>query len=351
MAGDDNETNEKPRKDASALPPRVERALARAREAAKADRARKGGRWLALFPAVVALLLLLLMMPRATLPDAVPLPFADERVLRDVARSDDARAAAAETTRLPADILVVGTAIRGLNGAEARGADDVQMLDARRQLDGALRELARREDVVSDLISLRAVQTRHFLDAVASWEKSGETSEDFIDLAASFVQRASDAGWVSGRRVLLSDTERRVMFKTVWNVLAGFDTKPALAVTLDEQRALFAFYIRHPHPAESSRFALEADRRAATTPEACARVNRDHHRQSELWLADKLKKLGDIDPTYPVGYALGVAYYHAGRFELSADAFTTFIGAHPDGPYTLRARNHLKALLSASGPF
>lgn len=349
MAADDKETTPTPKPaKASGLPPRVERALSRARAVAKADRERKGGRWLALFPVSVGALLLLLMMPRATAPDAVPLPRIDERVLVSVARADDRRAASAEAERLPSDVLAVGTAIRALNGAEARGVDELGVIDARRQLDGALRDLGlRKDDVVPDLIALRALQTRLFLDALARWERTGETSPDFVDLAGSFVLRAGDAGWVRpDRTVILTENERRVMFKTVWNVLAGVDANPKLAITLDEQRALYAFYIAHPRPPESRRLSLEAERRSATTPDACATFKLEHRRQAELWLVDKIKKLGAIDPTYPTAYALGVAYYRAGRFDLSAEAFTTFIGQSPDGPYALRAKNHLKAALS-----
>ena len=348
MAADDREKSTKP--PAKALPPSVERALARAREAAKADRERKGGRWLAIIPTTIGIVLLLLMMPRATAPESVPLPRANERVLADIARADDARAASAEVERLPSDILAVGTALRALNGAEARGADEAEMFAARQHLDGTLRDVARRPAVTEELVSLRAVQLRHFLDAIARWESTGETSDDFVDLAAAFVQRAADAGWTEGRRVLLSDTERRVMFKTVWNVLTALDSTPEAAVTLDEQRALYALYIRRPHPPESRRLALEAQRREAHTAELCARANTEQRRQSELWRADKIKKLGAIDPTYPTEYALGVAYYRAGRFEQSVDAFTAYLGRSPDGPYALRAKNHLKAAL-AGGVF
>jgi hypothetical protein len=289
------------------------------------------------------------MMPRATAPEAIPLPQMNEHVLADIARADDRRAGDAEKVRLPSDVLAVGSGIRALNGAEARGLDEAGIADARRQLDGALRDLGRRQDAAPDLIALRALQTRHFLDALAHWERTGETSDDFIDLAASFVQRVGDAGWLSGRRAILGDSERRVMFKTVWNVLAGVDANAALAVTLDEQRALYTFYLQHPRPPESRRLALEAERQSATTPDACTRANVQQRRQMELWRVDKIKRLGAIDPTYPTSYALGVAYWRAGRFDLSADAFAAFIHQHPDGPYALRARNHLKAALTAGG--
>lgn len=351
MAGDDNETKGSG-DDTSSLPRtpvQPARALARIREAAEADRKRKGGRFLALVPVTIGVLVLLLVMPRATPPGDIPVPNIDTRVLREVTRSDDLRAAAAESTRLPAGVVEVGTALRALSGAEARGADELARIDARRRLDTALRDLGGREEATADLISLRALQTRRFLDALSAWEGTGERSEDFEDLAASFVVRADAAGWITnGRHLVLDEAERRVMFKTFWNLLAGADARPALALTTDEERALYAFYIKHPHPPESSRLALETDRRLATSPEACARVNRESARQSALWLADKLKRLGEIDPTYPMAYGVGVAYYRAGRSELASEAFAAFIKAHPDGAYALRARNHLKALLSPS---
>jgi hypothetical protein len=349
VSADDKETTKAKRAGAPVVAPRALRALARAREAAKADHERKGGRWLAVFPVTVAALLLLLMMPRATTPESVPLPRMNEQALAEIARADDSRARDAETVRLGSDVLAVGSAVRALNGAEAREVDEPAVFDARRELDAALRDLARRKDAAPDLVVLRALQTRRFLDAVSRWEATGETSEDFIDLAAAFVQRAGDAGWLDGRRVILDDTERRVMFKTVWNVLTGLEAHPELAMTLDEQRALYAFYIEHPRPPESRRLTLESQRLAATTPEACARANQEQARQAELWRADKIKRLGAIDPSYPTAYALGVAYYRAGRFDLSADAFAAFIGQHADGPYALRAKNHLKAALAANG--
>ena len=40
----------------------------------------------------------------------------------------------------------------------------------------------------------------------------------------------------------------------------------------------------------------------------------------------------------------------SGRYDASAEAFRAWLDKHPDGPYSLRARNHLKAALAAYGP-
>lgn len=331
------------------IPARVKQAVESARAAARADRERKAGRWLAALPVAVAALLLFLMMPRATAPDAVPLPRVDERVLVRIARADDARAATAEQERLPTDVLAVGGALREFNAVEARGGDEVERIDARRRIDGAVRDLARRTGIEDDLLALRAVQLRHFLDALARWERSGEESEELTRLSGAFLDRARDAGWVADGRVLLTEAQRRVAFKAVWNALVSVESNPRFALGLDEQRALYVLYIEHPHPPDSSRAGLVSQRRSATTKEACASANAEERRQTELWRADKIRRLGGIDPDYPTSYALGVAYYRAGRYDLSAEAFTAFMSEHPSGPYALRAQNHLKAALVAAG--
>jgi hypothetical protein len=151
--------------------------------------------------------------------------------------------------------------------------------------------------------------------------------------------------------VLLSPTQRRVAFKLVWGSVLGLDRRPQFVPTLDEQREMYAFYIQHPHPAEPQRTAIARDLASATAPEACAQARTELAQKSALWLAEKLKKLGAMDPTYPTEYALGVVYYQAGRFDQSAESFGSFLHSHPDGAYALLAKNHLKAAVSAHQRF
>jgi len=336
---------------AKVLPPRVEKALAAARAAAIADRKRKGGRWLAIVPLAVAAIFLALMMPRATPPDGIPLPDIDMRTLSRVEHADDARAAAAEAKRLPADVLAIGSAFRAVNRSEVHGDDEVTRIDAKRSLDTMMRALEPRPSLDEELLSLRAVQTRRFLEGVRRWEATGESDSELDELGGMFIKSMDDAGWVrrsaSARLLLLTDSQRRVVFKTFWNIAVGLEGRAPFTLTLDEQRSIYAFYIQHPHPPEAHRLGLLAQRNQATTPEACFRVNVEQARQSDTWLAEKLKRLGAIDPSYPTAYALGVVYYRAGRYDLSSEAFNAYVAAHPDGSLTLRARNHLKAALVA----
>lgn len=330
----------------------MQRALAEARAAVDEDRARKGGRWLALVPVTIAVVLFLLMMPWATEPEAVPLPAVDEAKNAATRREDIARADWAEANRLPDDILAVGTALRGLNTAISKGGDEEARFDARHRLDAALQNVwsgAKPDEAAENMLRLRAVQTKRFVDEVVRYESSGQVSTELVDLAGGFVDRMAEAGWLDGKRLVLSDSQRRAAYKTMWNAATGLETAPPFRLTLDEQRALYSLYLQHPHPPESRRSELDAQRRAASTPEACSRAVDAERRSREGWRIEKIQKLRELDPSYPADYALGVAYYRAGQLDLSVRAFRTFVDEHHDGPLSLRARNHLKYTLVAYG--
>lgn len=311
----------------------------------------RSGRALALIPITVAVLMFLLMMPRSAPPEDIPLPQVDGVAMRALVKDDAARAAEARTNRLPGDILAIGTAVRALNKAQAVG--DAEATGAGRLvLDDALRGVGNREEkvVFDQLKTLRAVQLEEFLAAVESFESTGQQTPDLVELGGGFIERMTDAGWVEGRRVLLDDAGRRAAFKLVWTTLLRVDRTPQLALALDEQRALYTLYLTHPHPPESQRSSFQAMRRVASNDAECASVASKERLAAEVWRSDKIRKLGELDPSYPTAYALGVSYYRAGRYDQSLSAFRTWLDQHPDGPLALRARNHLKAALVANGP-
>jgi len=158
------------------------------------------------------------------------------------------------------------------------------------------------------------------------------------------------AGWVQNGKVLLDDDARRAAYKVVWNAQLGAERLKGMELGVDEQRALYRFYLTHPHASEIQRLAYEAMRKRATNAEECQKANAEEHLDMEQWRIEKIRRLGELDPTYPTGYALGVAYYRTGRLEQSIESFKDWIVKHPDGPYALRARNHLKAAVTAFGP-
>lgn len=311
----------------------------------------KSSRWLALIPMTAALLMFLLMMPVSAPPEDVPLPQLDGLALRAIAKEDAARAAEARQNRLPSDILAVGTAMRAMNRAQASG-NARETASGRLVLDDALRGVGARDQktIFDQLKTLRALQLEEFLAEVVRFESTGVETTDLLELGGGFIERMTSAGWVERRHVLLDDGERRAAFKLVWTAMLGVDRMPELAVALDEQRAIYTLYLTLPRAPESQRGTFQIMRRGASTDAECVTVARKERLAAELWRADKIKKLGELDPDYPMLYALGVAYYRAGQFDQSLISFRSWLDRHPDGPLALRARNHLKAALLANGP-
>jgi hypothetical protein len=226
--------------------------------------------------------------------------------------------------------------------------EDQEIRDARVTLDSALQLAATgRPDAYPKLLSLRAIQMKKFLEEVERYEHTGVVTKELTDVSGGFVPRNAAAGWIDGKRVFMTPSQRRVAFKLVWNAMTNLETASGFAPTIDEQRTLYTLYLTRPHPPEQRRAELEVERRGAKNAADCDRIARNERRYVEMWRAEKIERLGQLDPSYPTSYALGVAYFRAGRYDLASDAFRTYIDAHPDGPYGARARNHLKAALDA----
>jgi len=321
------------------------------RHVAADDNQTKGSRWLAVIPVTAAVLMFLLIVPRGAPPEDIPLPQVDGRALREIVAADVARARDATANRLPTDVLAIGSGIRGLNKQFTSG-DSEGVAPARAILDDALRGAASREPkvLIEQLQKLRAVQLEEFLVELKRFESTGQQSPALFEVGGGFIERMTDAGWVHGHDLELDDAQRRAAFKLVWTAMVGGTQVAELALALDEQRALYALYLTRPHVPDAQRVSFESLRRSAATNDECNTVALKERLASELWRADKIKKLGEIDPAYPTGYALGVAYYRAGRYDQSMEAFRSWMDAHPDGPLALRARNYWKAAFAAGGP-
>lgn len=359
MDTDDNESDAKaPRPDDVPLPESVVRALAEARATAASAGSRRtpeagtrSARWLAAIPLTAAALTMLLLMPRATPPEEIPLPQVDGKALDAIRKDDMGRAAAARETRLSGEVLAVGSALRAFNRAQVSNAsaDDIGL--AHTALEHAFEIVASdRATRVDVLRSLRAVQLEGFLTEAERFESTGTSSEELELLSGPFLDHMSLAGWVDHGKILLDEPARRAAYKLVWNTLIGADRLPELKLSLDENRALYTFYLTHPHASEAQRQAYANMRRVAPTDAECSRVIGQEKIDMEQWRIDKIRRLGELDPTYPTNFALGVAYYREARYDLSMEAFRTWIAAHPDGPLSLRARNHMMAATAAFGP-
>jgi len=301
---------------------------------------------LAIVPVIVGVVFAALLFPRAVPPADVPLPRLDERHLRQLEREDDALAVRAAAEPLPAEVRSLGEAIRDFNVAEDAAAPATSWPDLRASVDRARRVALERG--LDSIVKLRAVQMRRFLDEVHAWQRTGQSSPELAAVGGSFLKRMTAAGWLEGRKLAFTDSELRVAFKLKWNAVARFDTTPELEPSLDEMRALYTFYLLHPHAPEASREAIAAARKTARTQADCESLAAGERMAAEQWRLDKIDSLGRIDPEYPAGFARGVALYRTAKYDAASRAFDEWLRVHPDGPLALRARNHLRAALAAS---
>ena len=212
----DDEPKE-PRAEGEPLPESVVRALADARAAAaRAGKSRvpeadtRSARWLAVIPLAAAALAMVLVMPRATPPDDIPLPEIDAKALEAVRADDTARAASARVVRLSGDLLEVGTALREVNRAQVTGGDADEVGRAQLALQHAFETVAAdREKGADALRSLRAVQLEAFLAEAARFDATGQPSEELELLSGPFLDHMALAGWVDHGKLVLDEPARR----------------------------------------------------------------------------------------------------------------------------------------------
>jgi hypothetical protein len=302
--------------------------------------------WLALVPLGVAVVLGVLLLPRRAAPESVPLPVADAHELVRVAAADHDRAELARRQPLPGPVRALGSALRDFHTLEARGdADNRALYDARRPVDAALLDAL--AGGLEPLLALRAVELEGFLDEMRRFEATGEQSAELQALAGGFVRSLTAEGWCEGHAVAPDEDALRTMFKQMWNAFLGLEGKPEMAPTLDEQRAVYAFYLSHPHPPKPMRDGLDAARRGAKDAVACLAIAEAERGAIESWRLERIGRIGAIDPAYPTEYARGVASYRRADFGASSRAFRAWLRDHPDGPLALRAQNYLRAAANA----
>jgi hypothetical protein len=256
----------------------------------------------------------LLAAPRATEPLVLPLPEPHRSTIERARADDRARVEQVREKGLSFAARSVGEALRRFGGAVAQ-----KSVDAPRLL-SALRSLAKdelRADTGRPLLALRAVQTELFVQATHEWERTGRVGTELAELGGDFAELARRSAWLTGQTLVLEDEERALLFRMRWNELTGLGAAPPFADTQDELRERYALLLRHP---------------SGATPAERAR--------HELGYVAAVEAL---DHDFPAMFARGVLLFQAGAYESSVEAFRAHLAAHPDGPWTLRAKNHLLA--------
>jgi hypothetical protein len=308
-------------------------------------------------PIGVALVVGVLLAPRRPEPEGIPLPIADRHALASAIDADRALAQAGRQEPLPGSVRALGSAIRDFHALEAdagQASDLGALSQARHAVDVALIDATALGP--EPFLRLRALQLEGFLAETRKFSESGEQSPELKALAGGFVRSMTLEGWCEGHSLAAEPVVLRVMFKQMWNAFLGLDrrdgavaepTGAALALTLDEQRTLYAFYLSHPHPSRASRDAIASAQKTATDAKSCHALRVTERAAIDSWCLDHITRIAAVDPAYPADYARGIARFGRGEYRASAAAFQKWLDGHPDGPLALRAQNYLRAAAEA----
>jgi hypothetical protein len=302
---------------------------------------------LAALPVVVGVVGASLLFPRAVVPVRVPLPTVDGRVLEAEARADEARVAQVAREPLSASVREVGGAFRAWNLLAFRDDDEVVTEAHQRATKlGALARSVVEQGGTDALLALRAIETRSFVEELHRFAATSVESDELRALGGNVVARMRDVGWIDGTHLVLADRTWRVLYRALWNNALGVSATPAFALSLDDEREIARIQFTHPHPSETERLIVAAERVQAKTPEACDVIVRHEIEAADRWRLQKVESWAARDPAYPRDFARGVLLFRLGRFAEAARAFHA--SGEAGGAYAERAFFHERAALVAT---
>jgi len=283
---------------------------------------------LALIAVGIVACVALLVVPRATEPDLLPVPSVNRQAAEREAALDARRAREAEATPLPYEVRGVGEALRAFGLASA-SHNPLAMSEKMRILRRAALE-ARKQHGDEALLRLESIQTELFVRALARWEAGEDVSGEIAELGGDLMDKARASHWlVDERRFAANDYERRTLFRVRWIDLCGLLTVTPFVPSANEWRIYYGFLITHPEHGQNP------------------------HAQAEEQLA-YVARVEKVDLDFPGLFARGVLYARLGNYDKSAEAFRGHLNRNPTGPWRLRAQNHLafaakRALERATG--
>ena len=264
-----------------------------------------------------AVLTAVLAVPRPVEPDFIPLPLIDRQQQELEIETERARVHHAKAG-LPLEVRAVGEALRRVGAAATNTVALVPQLSAqlRRLVDVAVeRHGAER------LLELRALQAELFAAAIEQHDDGAE--RELRELSGGVYRAASERGWF---RALVDPRELEAFFRVYWAEALGLVHKQPYAPTLNEWRVYYRFLLSRP------------------LGEGAVRK-----RDVQLRLS-YVAALAQHDQDYPARLARGILFYQQAAFADAAAELRAHLERHPDGPWTLRARNHLAACGAALVP-
>ena len=264
----------------------------------------------------MALTFALLALPRASVPEVLPLPPVDRAFSERYEAGQRKLSAAAQHDGLPFEVRAVGEAIRHF------GSNDALRVDTTHDRD----DIKERVRIVVEhgntqgLLQLRAVQTEYFLRALQQFTRDGSVSQDLKELGGDFLLHGQRSGWLDGNRRSLADaTTLRVLFRLRWADLIGRRRVFPFSASLNDSRIYYRFLLLHPE-----RLSVQPSEQADD--------------EARLKLVNALSR---TDPDYPATFAQGYLLFRLGQHESAAAAYRSLLAKHESGPYALLARNYL----------
>lgn len=259
---------------------------------------------------------ILIVVPRPTFPELLPLPDVDPQTLAAREKEEQTRLARATSAPLSNEVRAVGEQVRriGLLVARSQIVSQIQLSTLATDIQALLQK---NQEVA--LLDLRALQTELFLLAVREFESSQESTQDLEELGGHFALAVKSAWLDENHRLLLSDDQLRVFFRTHWGRTTGLSNHPRFSPNLEELRYYYSSHLRFPYTRE------KGDVQGALVAQLAV-----------------IQALGRVDSTYPTSLATGIIQLRLGLAEPAEKSLRHFLETTPNGQWSHIAQNHLR---------
>ncbi len=254
-----------------------------------------------------------LSVPRPVTPELIPPPHIDRREQERTGEREKNRASAGRAG-LPREIRAVGEAFRQLGRTAFGGEAGVDPY--RNQLRRLAAEAVTRYGA-EKVLELRALQTELFVAALAP--ASGSPPAELRELGGNFYAAGLERGWFNGGPLAADASEAATVFRIYWSEALGLGQEHPYGPSLNEWRVYYRFLLAQPLSTGAQR---SGDVRRKLSYVAAL----SHH-----------------DPDFFARFARGVLFFQAEDYVAAASEFEAHLENNPDGPWSLRAKNHLAA--------
>lgn len=262
----------------------------------------------------------MVVVPRPTYPQILPLPSIDRDRIPSREREEIHRAISVRDGSLDKETRAIGEMFRriGLVLSTRRSLQGQELASFQKEVTRLLAREAS-EDTLSGteaLLRLRALQGQLFLDSVRLWLERGEENADLQELGGPFISIAKQA-WVEEGKMVLDEDELRLLFRVHWGKLTGLHGAAAFGPSLEELRRYYLTNLQHP---------------AGPPGDLMTQT------MNQIGL---VRALGKVDSTYPAELAEGILQLRLGESRPALENLRAHLEQHPNGPWTHLARNHL----------